>query len=395
MIGIEVAATPASLRRVNRRTIISLLLRMGMATKADLAKAAGMSQPTVGKITRELLDLGLIQEVSEEDAALTSLSRTAVAVRPGRPGQHLRLDTDRPRFLAIQLGIAEFCLAALPVLVEKEEEWTFRSNTPDNPGAWMDQLRQVCLEIPKETLCGVLVSVPGIVDETKGQVLFSPNLHWTERIPLAEMMSSVWNLPVLLIQEIRALALGQLVSDPASEDFLLVDFGRGVGGALVIGGKLYHNLLPLSGELGHTPILGNRRRCGCGAIGCLETLVSRSGLIESMKLACPGETADWPGLARYVENHGMTPWLAESLDATATVIAGALNVLGLRRVIITGSLNELPRAVFNHLAEGIQRGAMGARFGKVLVESAPRRRASGLVAAGIDRLLAPVHLPLC
>ena len=54
MLGVKTAALPASLRRTNQRTVISLLLRLGNASRADLAKAAGISQPTAGKITTEL-----------------------------------------------------------------------------------------------------------------------------------------------------------------------------------------------------------------------------------------------------------------------------------------------------------------------------------------------------
>ena len=62
MLGVKTAALPASLRRTNQRTVISLLLRLGSASRADLAKAAGISQPTAGKITTNLLRLGILQE---------------------------------------------------------------------------------------------------------------------------------------------------------------------------------------------------------------------------------------------------------------------------------------------------------------------------------------------
>jgi hypothetical protein len=68
-------------------------------------------------------------------------------------------------------------------------------------------------------------------------------------------------------------------------------------------------------------------------------------------------------------------------------IAGALNVLGLRRVVITGSLAELPPSVVSYLSEAVMRGALWARFGQVKCEAASRRRMAGLVAAGIDRLV--------
>jgi hypothetical protein len=77
------------------------------------------------------------------------------------------------------------------------------------------------------------------------------------------------------------------------------------------------------------------------------------------------------------------------LDAAAKVIAGGLNVMGLHRVIITGSLTEFHPCVIARLTEEIKRGAMWARFGDVSCQAAVRRRSSGLVAVGIDRLVLP------
>jgi predicted NBD/HSP70 family sugar kinase len=84
------------------------------------------------------------------------------------------------------------------------------------------------------------------------------------------------------------------------------------------------------------------------------------------------------------------PWLQEALEAVAAVLAGALNVLGLRRVVVTGSLTELPPRVMEHLSDAIRRGAMWARFGEVKVVAAPRRRTAGLVAVALDRLVLPM-----
>jgi predicted NBD/HSP70 family sugar kinase len=75
----------------------------------------------------------------------------------------------------------------------------------------------------------------------------------------------------------------------------------------------------------------------------------------------------------------------------AAGIAGALNVFGLRRVVITGAVTELSPAVFSYLTAAIDKSALWARFGKLQVEKAPRRRKAGLVAAGIDRFIFPVE----
>jgi hypothetical protein len=93
--------------------------------------------------------------------------------------------------------------------------------------------------------------------------------------------------------------------------------------------------------------------------------------------------------AAMIARGGLPAWLGAALDAMGAIVAGGLNLLGLRSAVITGYLAELPPAVMNRLTQAVRRGAMWARFGEVVCEAAPRHRMEGLVAAGIDRLLFP------
>jgi predicted NBD/HSP70 family sugar kinase len=351
-----------------------------------------MSQPTVGKIVEELLAMGLLEEVGGEPTAgsRAGMVRAGRAgLRLGRPGRLLRLNTVRRRLVGIELGVTRTRVGLLTLSGTGTEggavDWETEGATED----WLTSMRGARDRLRARGLRGVVASVPGIVDEGAGRVLFSPNLHWTEGEDWPALLRAVWGVPAVLVQEERALALGHQSQAGADGDFLLVDFGDGVGGAMVVGGRLYTSPLPLSGELGHTPVIGNRRRCGCGAVGCVESLVSQRGLLRSFAEARGERKAAWADLAQALAEGGVPPWLAEALDAMATVIAGALNVLGLRRVVLTGSLTELPAAVCAHLSDAIVRGAMWARFGAVRCETAPRRRAAGFVAVGLDRLLLP------
>src|SRR4051812_38671250 len=99
MLEVKTAALPASLRRTNQRTVISLLFRMGTASRADLAKAAGISQPTAGKIISELLSLGILEEVDSPPPNRRATESSNGKPRLGRPGQLIRLDDRRLRFL--------------------------------------------------------------------------------------------------------------------------------------------------------------------------------------------------------------------------------------------------------------------------------------------------------
>jgi predicted NBD/HSP70 family sugar kinase len=378
---------PSRMGQLNRRALLRQLQKLGVASRADLAKSLGMSQPTAGKIVDELLAAEILEEIELPE------TNGHESVLRGRPGRQLQLNQSRARLLAIQLGVQETTVAGLSFGVSDKDKWHYAfspgKNESDPAKAWEKQLRVAAQKIGGRDFIGVLLSVPGIVDENENRVLFSPNLHWTEKSDLAAIVRRVWNAPALLVQEERALALGHHLINPDCEDFLLVDFGEGVGGAIIVEGKPLANPLPISGELGHTPVPGNRRPCGCGAVGCMETLISRRGLLESFSAVAPAAENSWHSLRDYVARKGVEPWLAQALDAASAAIAGALNVVGLRRVVITGSLTELPPDVMTYLSRAIQNGAMWARFGQVECLSAPRRRAAGLVAVGIDRLVVP------
>jgi predicted NBD/HSP70 family sugar kinase len=372
---------PSRMGRMNQRELVSRLQTMGTASRVALAKSLGLSQPTAGKIVDQLLKEGIVEEID--------IASEPCAAKAGRPPQMLRLDRRHRRFLAIQLGVTDTRLAALPVGVDEEDHWDLQFPTPASARAWRAGLAKAARRIPRTKLWGVLVSIPGVVDEQGGRVLFSPNLHWTEGDKLPSLIGRVWDAPVVLVQEERALALGHQVVKPGAPGFLLVDFGAGVGSALVVKGLLQTNPLPISGELGHTPVFGNWRRCGCGAQGCLETLVSRRGLLQSLAEHSKTKQPEWSALVQHILQRGVEPWLARTLDQTGIVIAGALNMVGLQQVILSGALLELAPEVFHHLARAITRGTMWGRFGKVDVQPAPRRRIAGLIAIGLDRLALP------
>jgi predicted NBD/HSP70 family sugar kinase len=381
---------PSRMGRLNKRALLYRLQMLGTASRAGLAKSLGLSQPTAGKIVDELIRSEIIQELDLSGPGNGGKNNSEAIGRVGRPGRMLRLNRERIRFLGIRLGVTDTGFSPLPVGIIGEDKWQLRLPTPTSSAAWLQQLRKAASQFRQKRFLGVLVSVPGIVDENKGRVLFSPNMHWTESAELTGLIQSVWDAPVILLQEERALALGHLAADPGSDGFLLVDFGEGVGGTVILDGKLYTNPLPLSGEIGHTPVRGNARPCGCGAVGCLETLVSTRGLLQSFAARSKNQSPSWSLFVKEISDNEFPPWLAETLDHTAIAIAGALNVLGVRRAIITGNLTDLPRVVSRYLAEAICRGAMWSRFGKIEVESAPRRRIAGLVSVGIDRLVVPM-----
>ncbi len=371
-------AIPASLRLTNQGALVDQLLRLGVATRAELAKATGMSQPTAGKIIDELLDAQVVEAVDDD-----SRERNV-----GRPGKLVRLATAPERLLIVELGVEQTSLGARPIAPLELEAWPISFKTPTSEAAWTKRFRAEVSGLALSNPWGAVLSVPAMVDERLGKVLLSPNLHWLESADLPEILGSALNAPVTLIQEVKALALGELHARAHLGDFLLVDVGEGVGGAIVLGQRPYDGPLPVTGEIGHTRLRGNDRVCGCGNRGCLETLIGVPYLLQSLRDATGNHAVDLKSLIAHIEQDPLPSWLMDALDSTAACIGGALNLYGLERVVLTGLLHQLPALARNYLSGAVARSAMWSRFAPIEVSFAPRRRARGLVLAGIQRFVA-------
>src|SRR3954447_818955 len=286
-------ATSTYLRRMHQRRILEAVARSGSVSRSSLARTTGMSQPTVSRIVDSLLSEHILAEFAAEEAPPATNDSEKVAVVIGRPSTRLELDRQRPRIGIVQLGVRNTRLAVLPLAIPSEDRWQAEFPTPASADAWLRQLGKAWKPYRGKGL-KTLVSLPGVVDELTGKVYLSPNVRWLERADLGDGLRDIVGPEFAFMQEIRLLALGQLAAEPGLGDFLLVDSGNGVGAAAVIGGNLFGGSVPLSGEIGHVAVPGNDRRCGCGAVGCLETLISRRGFLASA--AEHGQPKSWPAL---------------------------------------------------------------------------------------------------
>ena len=353
-------------------------MRVGGASRAELADATGMSRPTAGKIVDELLEAGVLEEQElEPDPG-----------RLGRPGRRVTLESRAPRFLLIEVGVHRTSVAAVPLGVRADVAWATSFATPPSEVRFLRKLEAVIGELAIESPWAFALSLPGVVDEPSGLSIYSPNLHWTEGTRLPRGLSRRLGIPGCALQEIRALALGQLSGSPAETDFLHVDCDDGLGAAAVLGGRLFASALPMAGELGHTHVLGNTRRCGCGSTGCIETLAARPGLLTSYAQTRRSRP-EWASAMAQLAGGPTPAWLRETVEALGTVLGGALNVLGLSRVVLTGAFADLPPAAIGHVRTAVDRGTLAARFAEVHVATAERRRAHGMVRALFERLLIP------
>lgn len=114
----------------------------------------------------------------------------------------------------------------------------------------------------------------------KGTIEFAPNLPWKGIIEFAKMIEENIKIPVVLTNDAKAAAIGEMVYGGAKgmKNFLVITLGTGLGSGFVVNGELIYGHDGFAGELGHTIVFVNGRECGCGRKGCLETYVSATGI---------------------------------------------------------------------------------------------------------------------
>lgn len=129
---------------------------------------------------------------------------------------------------------------------------------------------------------GVGVGCPGSIERARGRIHKSPNFRGWEDFPLRDRLTRMTNYPICLANDVNAAAVGELKFG-AGEDydnFVMITLGTGVGGALVIGGRLYDGAEGFAGEIGHMVVDPDGPECPCGNRGCLERLVGAEALVE-------------------------------------------------------------------------------------------------------------------
>jgi glucokinase len=130
------------------------------------------------------------------------------------------------------------------------------------------------------------IGAPGAVDPESGEVIFAPNLKWKDA-PLKKALEKALDLPVFIENDCNICALGvhevELKGKPRNMIGLFL--GTGIGGGLILDGKLYSGFNRTAGEVGHMVIQVGGPKCGCGNNGCFEALASRTALFREIQKA--------------------------------------------------------------------------------------------------------------
>ncbi|HEX6964437.1 MAG TPA: ROK family protein [Gemmatimonadaceae bacterium] len=225
---------------------------------------------------------------------------------------------------------------------------------------------------------GVGVGAPGPLDREHGVVVVAPNLGW-HNFPLRDEIGERVRLPVTLDNDANCATMGEWWCGAAkgARNVVGITIGTGIGGGVVLDGRLYHGSSDVAGEIGHTTIDANGRYCRCGNYGCLEAYASGPAIALRAREALerdlePGESSILPTVVNgnldlltaahvYDAAHQGDRVALEVVRDTArflgTGIANLLNVLNPDVVVLAGGVTKAGARLFEPLRAEVRRRA--------------------------------------
>ncbi len=228
--------------------------------------------------------------------------------------------------------------------------------------------------VPGAAFRGAGVGAPGPLDTKRGIVLLTPNLGW-KNLPLRQLMQDGLGVPAAIDNDANCAVLGEWWMGAArgARQVIGITIGTGIGGGIIVDGRLYHGASDCAGEIGHTTVEVNGRRCKCGNYGCLEAYASGPAIarraVEAIEAGQPSKLPDYVEGALekitaqtvYQAAHDGDELAEEVVSDTAKFlgagIANMINIFNPEIVVVFGGVTYAGEHLFGPLKREVARRA--------------------------------------
>jgi len=271
-------ADQAAVRRGNLGRVLRLLRDEGPRSRARIAEETGLNKATVSSLVAELADRGLVTTGDVHRGGSV-----------GRPGLLVELDGRSVCGIGVDLNVDFVAVLVLDLRGDVLFEQRVALDVPAlGAEATLDEVARL-VELARAATShavpvGLTVAVPGLVRSADGVVTLAPNLGWHYVPVLAGLTARIGpGCPVRVENDANLSAIAEWATGPEARtpDLVYLTGEVGVGGGLIVDGRLLRGAAGLSGEVGHTPLGDPDAVCGCGRRGCWETAVGLGALLRA------------------------------------------------------------------------------------------------------------------
>jgi len=238
----------------------------------------------------------------------------------------------------------------------------------------------------KDQIYGVGLGLPGPVDARVGIVHFFPNIPGWREVKLRDILKKELNLPVFIDNDAKLMALAEYKLGAAKGlyNVLCMTLGTGIGGGIIINGKLYRGFNNAAGEVGHLPINEKGAYCNCGSAGCLEAYVGNRRIINQARKVFKRKITleELSMLAAKGNRLAIGVW-RKTGEHIGFALSGVLNLLNLDAVVIGGGVANAGSPLFDSIKDTIRMQAMSVQAKRVKIVKAKLGNEAGLIGAAI------------
>jgi len=261
--------------------------------------------------------------------------------------------------------------------------------------------------IDPSQLNSISIAAAGGIDVARGLVTSSPNLPDWHNVPLRDIVSDRYGVSTFLLNDASATALGEhrFGAGRGVNNLILLTVGTGIGGGIIIDGRLYNGPSGSAGEIGHMTIDVNGPRCVCGNIGCLELLVSgtsierearrriaqgeRSSLVEVVAGRMEDITAEEIGVAARGGDSLALDIIAEAATYLGVGLVNLVNIFNPEMIIVGGGVAELGELLLEPARQVVRERAFPVSTRAVRIVPAELGDEAGVRGAAVFALEQP------
>ena len=337
-------ATRQQTKEHNRDLVLKTIFDHETISRAEIARLTHLTRTTVSNIVSFLLDEGLVEEVGLGESL------------GGKAPVLLSLVADSRYLIGVDLEQDKFIGAIVNLRGEIKEEIEIPTQEKDGQEAinLIYQILDQLLATELNPIIGIGVGAPGLVNSKEGIVINAVNLDWVN-LPLANLLNSRYNLPVSVLNDSQASAIGEYVyggDHKPNENLIVVNVKHGIGAGILIKGKLFQGDGGGAGEIGHVVVQKDGILCRCGKRGCLETLASTRAIIQRAQLLAPeAKNSVLPKESKEISLEAIEDaFLAEDALAQKIVfeaghylgasIANLISILNIQNIILIGEISR-------------------------------------------------------
>jgi len=241
-------------------------------------------------------------------------------------------------------------------------------------------------KVSKKDVLGVGIGAPGPIDSRKGIVHYFPNLKGWRNVPLKQIMQKKTGFPVFVDNDanLMCLAEARIGAARGRQNVVALTLGTGVGGGIVIEGKLYRGANLVAGEIGHIPLNETGPKCNCGGIACLERYIGNRYILKKA-ITVFGKDISLEKLtllARQGNAQAKAVWQAAAMHL-GICLSGIVNFLNPDAIVIGGGVANAGRLILDTVRKVIKTRAMSPQAKTVKILKAKLGNDAGILGAAL------------